>query len=661
MVWSLKVLGKFAICCDAGSELSLPLKKARALLGYLAVNADKPQRRDRLMTLLWSDRGISQARHSLNQALFAIRKIAEGSGGRFLDSSDEFLMLHSDAIVADLAQFHARLADDPLEAAALYDGPFLDGFAIADPAFEEWLILTRSEIQELACDALERGADAAYRKGDTNAAVAAARRLVALDPLREEGHRQLMNFLHGKGDRIGALRQYLSCADILKRELQIEPDAATKSLFEKIRNNDSVGATVEPQSLVLEPPQFDVAPISPDIPSIAVLPFDNPGGDPAQSFLSDGIAEDIITELSRFRSLFVIARGSSFSFKGQSIDPREIASRLAVRYILEGSVRTHGSHTRVSAKLIDAETGRHIWADRYDRKLEDIFAIQDEITNRIVATIEPEISEVERVRAQRRPPRNTDIWNLHQRGLAGYYTTVADQLEAAIKIFDRINFLDPMFPPAFALAADARLRLMLHFRASEKERFISEAQEKSQSAIALDPRDPICLWSAGRVNIYLGQHDLAISQIEEALSYNLSYAMAHYALGFALRRRCRAEEAIVSFDRAIRLSPHDPYVAGFQSERARALFDLERYEECVEWAHRSIQSRYYRYRSFAILAAALTKLGRVREATAALDRLRVHAPHFTVRFVRDGIASSLNNEADERYNETLRKAGLPEE
>jgi adenylate cyclase len=232
-------------------------------------------------------------------------------------------------------------------------------------------------------------------------------------------------------------------------------------------------------------------------------------------------------------------------------------------------------------------------------------------------------------------------------------------MESAIKIFDQINSLDPAFSPAFAMAADVRLRYMLHFKIEDKETFLEQAKEKVEQAIALDPRDPICLWAAGRVNTYLGRHDLAITQIQQALSQNPSYAMAYYALGFVLRRASRAEEAISSFDRAIRLSPHDAYLAGFQTERARALFDLRRYEECVDWARRSIQSRYSRDRTFGILAAALTRLGRNGEAKIALESLLSRAPHFTINFVR-AAASSSNQEADERYIEALREVGLPE-
>ena len=328
----------------------------------------------------------------------------------------------------------------------------------------------------------------------------------------------------------------------------------------------------------------------PDKPSIAVLPFTNMSGDPDQEYFADGIAEDIITGLSRFRLLLVTARNSSFAFKGKSPDVRQVARDLGVRYVLEGSVRQGGTRIRVTAQLIDAASGNHIWAERYDRDLDDIFAVQDEITEAIVAAIEPQIGRRELKRAQRKPPSSLDAWGLYQRGLAAYYASTEDGLTTAIEMFDQVNELDPHFQAAFAMAAESRVRYVMFYRADERAALLEQAKQKAQQGISLDPGDQLCLLADGRVNALLGQFDLAISQIEEAIALNPNYAMAHYILGWALFEAGRHEEAIPPLDNALRLSPHDAFLSGFQHIRARALFALQRYQECIEWERRATRS-----------------------------------------------------------------------
>jgi adenylate cyclase len=225
----------------------------------------------------------------------------------------------------------------------------------------------------------------------------------------------------------------------------------------------------------------------PDTPSIAVLPFNNLSGDPEQEYFADGMTEDIITGLSRFRSLSVIARNSTFAYKGKSPDVREVACDLGVRYVVEGSVRRGGERIRIMGQLVDGETGNHLWAERYDRELEDIFAVQDKVTEAIVAAIAPEIGDVERKRAQRKPAGNLDAWELYQRGLAAYYSSTEGGLRSAVDHFDRVNEIDPTFAPAFAMAAGARWRYVMHFEPDGRGEYLSQALEKAYKAITLGP------------------------------------------------------------------------------------------------------------------------------------------------------------------------------
>ncbi|MDP6564811.1 MAG: adenylate/guanylate cyclase domain-containing protein [Alphaproteobacteria bacterium] len=397
----------------------------------------------------------------------------------------------------------------------------------------------------------------------------------------------------------------------------------------------------------------------PDRPSIVVLPFDNLSGDPEQAFFADGMTEDVITGLSRFRWLFVIARTSAYTFQGRAVNVKQIAHDLGVRYVLEGSVRKGGDKVRVTAQLIDATTGSHIWAESYDRLLEGIFEVQDEIKDAIVAAIAPEIDEAERERARRERPENLDAWALYQRGLAASSLITEDGFTSAMELFDRASELDPNFAPAFAMAAGVRLQFVRYFPVNDNTVLIKQAQAKAKKAMELDPRDPVCLLADARVHSYFGRHDVAISKIEEAVALNPNDAMAHYRLGVEMFHAGKPEEVIPHIDRAIRLSPRDANLGAFHYARAEGLIGLERYEECVEWARRSAHGPNPRFWVFAILAIALAKLGRESEARAAMDGLYAIVPDFSLSFARR-VLSDFDQEKLGQILDQLREVGVPE-
>jgi adenylate cyclase len=406
-------------------------------------------------------------------------------------------------------------------------------------------------------------------------------------------------------------------------------------------------------------PNSDTSVTLPDKPSIAVLPFDNLSNDKEQAYLADGMTEDIITGLSRFRSLFVIARNSSFAYKGQSPDIRDVARDLGVRYVLEGSVRQGGNRIRITGQLIDGETGSHLWAERYDRDLDDIFAVQDEVIQAIVSLIAPEIDNVERERAHRRPPGNLDAWGLYQDGLAAYYSSTNESFKLSIELFDRVNEIDPTFARAFAMASQARTRYAMHFMPDNRNELMTQAREKSHKAITLDPHDSVNLWCDGRVHSTLGHHDVAISKVKEAVALNPNDAFAHYVLGVVLYSAGRAEEAIPHIDNGMRLSPRDIFLTGMLFHRALVLFDLERYEEALEWARRASLSPNPRSLTFALLTAVLVKLERKEEAKSALKDLLAMVPEVSCQKF-EGNPMFGGKAVLDRFIGALREAGLPE-
>jgi adenylate cyclase len=331
---------------------------------------------------------------------------------------------------------------------------------------------------------------------------------------------------------------------------------------------------------------------------------------------------------------------------------------LGARYILEGSVRRGGERVRITAQLIDAETGKHLWAERYDRELEDIFAVQDEVTEAIVAAIAPEIGDVERERSQRKASGNLDAWDLYQRGLVAFHSSTEEGLRLSIEQFDRANEMDPTFAPAFAMAAEARWRYVLHFIPDNRSEILNQGREKAFKAITLDPRDPTCLRNDARMHSMFGHHDIAISKVEEAVALNPNDATTRFLLCAVLCSAGRAKEAIPHIDHAIRLSPHDIHLTGMLTHRAFLLFDLERYEEAFGWVQRASLRTNPRTMTFALLAAVLIKLGRQEDARVALGDLLTHAPEISCSKYRGSPFGA--PKVMERFVDALHEAGLPE-
>ncbi len=398
-----------------------------------------------------------------------------------------------------------------------------------------------------------------------------------------------------------------------------------------------------------------------DKPSIAVLPFDNLSGDPEQAYFADGMAEELITALSRYRWFFVIARNSSFTYKGRAVDVRQVGQELGVRYVLEGSVRKAGNRIRVTAQLIDAGTGNHIWAERYDRELNDIFALQDEITESIVATVEPELGAIEREHARRKPPENLDAWGLYQRGLWHLYGDRSrDSLAEARRMFQRACELDPEFATAYAELAWTHTLDITRGFSDAREASLAPATVAAEKAVALDTRDPVAHFALGRVHVLKHEYQEAIAEMEAALSLNSNFDRAYYGLGMALLYGGRPEESIPQFEQAIRLSPRSPLLWHYFYTLARAYFNLERDEEALTWSDKANQQPNAPYWSFAVAAAALGHLNRIDEAREMLAEVRRRQADFSADSITSTVSPYGPHSGADRIIDGLRKAGLPE-
>jgi adenylate cyclase len=408
-----------------------------------------------------------------------------------------------------------------------------------------------------------------------------------------------------------------------------------------------------------EAPQSRPALALPDKPSIAVLPFTNMSGDPEQDYFADGMTEDIITGLSRARWLFVIARNSSFAYKGRSTDVKQVAQELGVRYVLEGSVRKVGERVRISAQLAEGTSGRQLWAKRYDRELSDIFAMQDEITETIIGAVEPELGKVERRRSAGKRPDNLDAWDLYQRGMSHLYEYTKDDLQRAQQYFAQAIARDPQLGPAHSGLAETYYYEGVYGFADS----ISDNREKALApalrAVVLDAEDAGAHCTLGRAYYMRRAYDAAFRELKTALELNPSLALAHYGLGATLVFSGCAEEGIPHLTAAIRLSPHDPNMGSFLVRLADAAYFLKRYEEAAEWARRALQQPNFQWSRYTVLIAALAQLGRLDEARNCIEELQVKRPNTSIAFVREthlfGDTASFAH-----YLGGLRMAGLPD-
>jgi adenylate cyclase len=377
------------------------------------------------------------------------------------------------------------------------------------------------------------------------------------------------------------------------------------------------------EKLVVAAAKFSTdAPVFDDRRAIAVLPFVNFSGDPEQEFFADGITEDIISMLAGWRAFPVIARNSTFTYKGQSVDIKKVGEELGVRYVLQGSVRKSGRRVRVAIQLIRADTNHHIMAERYDRDLTDLFDLQDEIAHTIAGAIEPEILKFERDRIAERPPQSEDAYELYQHGMWHHYRHAKEDNLEAQAFFRRALAIDPDYPQAIAAAAIAVLNAGFLGWAENAEGNFREASELAQRAVTLNPRYPNAHFALGLVCMWTRRPERGIAAFEEAIKLNPSFAAAHVMLGQMYLYAGRREETIDLAEKGIRLSPSDPRLFIWLPALAGAHYQMKHYESAVEAGRRSWSLNRNWPHGLRYVVAGLAQLGRTKEAQAALGELK---------------------------------------
>lgn len=612
----LSLLGPFEARWSDGEPAELASRKASALLAYLAVERGRPHPREQLATLLWSDTGEERARHNLRQGLSRIRR----SCGPVIVSHGDALQFDPATCTTDVEDFERLSAsDDPdelRECLRIYRGDLLDGLLTREAAYEEWLLVARRRYRNLACGAADRWTSSLEAQGRIPEAIEALNLRLAMDPACEPAHLLLMRLLVRAGRRSDALRQYQACEEALARELGAEPGAEAKDLFLSLRRDESAlgDAGVRP------PPP--AAPRTEDgRPTVAVLPFENLTT-AEDAYFVDGIAEDIITALSCFKSLFVIARGTSFSYRGRDIPEREIAAEIGAQYLVRGSVQRAGRRVRINVQLLDAQEGQHLWGHRYDRDMEDVFLVQDEISSTVVSTLAGRVEAARLERARRAPAERLDAYDFVLRGKEYHHRYTPEDCARCIDMFQRAIERDPDYAVAHAWLA-CGLGQAMGFRLDEKDKLVDQSQAAAERGLELDQNESECHRILAQVFLTRRNHKRSLWHQERALFLNPNDDRSVCAMGEILAFIGRPEEAEEWVRRSMRLNPCHP--ARYWTHLARALFHQGRFAESLDALDRLRQPRLD---DLAYSAAASARLEDGQQAGRRVAELRKAHPRF---------------------------------
>jgi TolB-like protein/pimeloyl-ACP methyl ester carboxylesterase/Flp pilus assembly protein TadD len=637
----LTLFGGFAVRRSDGEAVALPTRKAEALLAVLACRPGEAQLRERLTALLWGERGDQQARHSLSQTLTSIRRALNGAAPALATEREE-ITLCPKAVAADVAEFQRLAAGDSVAdlqaAAALYRGPLLEGLKLREPAFEEWLGQERMRLHDLAMTVMMNLAERQASLDDNDAAAATLNRALALDPLAEEAHRQLIRLHLERGSYNAAIRHYRQCCDVLKRELDTVPEPSTTALYREAlgrldRVLEPTATAPSPASASNDARQSTGAGPAPNDqghrPAIAVLPFVNMSGDPGQEYFADGLTEDIITDLSRLSALFVVARNTVFTFKGKAVQVQEAARTLAADYILEGSVRRADDRVRITAQLIDGRTGGHLWAHRYDRSLDDIFALQDEIACTIAETLEVKLRPDELPSIAARTTTNAEAYKYYLMGRSFFLRNGWGKraLHVARQMFVRASVIDPSYARAHAGIANCDSYLLCM---GDPDVSVEDILATSARALVLEPQLAEAHAAKGLALYTAGRHAEANAALAEAVRLGPDSFEAHFFAARNCRAQGRYAESAGLFERAAELQPEDFRALGLAVNAYRSLGQhsdmLFAARHCLERVEAEIAVHPDNASALAFGAGMLVALGEQGRAEGWADRAARIAP-----------------------------------
>jgi TolB-like protein/two-component SAPR family response regulator len=649
----ISLLGPVTVEID-GAPVAIPSKKARALLGYLVQRSGTDVARSTITGLLWGERGEEQARASLRQTLSELRAALATAEKHPIDANNETIAWVAESAWIDSQELEkAAQSDDGRElreAALLVRGEFMEGLSIEEAAFEHWLAGERERLRQLAGAVYTRLMERTEASGDIESALNHGLKLIALDPLQEQVHRSLMRLYSAQGRNDAALAQYERCKQELLSQLGVQPEAETEALARSIKSGRR-------QSLAnIEGPK-PTAPALPDKPSIAVLPFNNLSSDKEQEFFADGVTEDIIGALSRIQRLFVISRSSSFTYKGRAIRAEDVAGELGVRYILEGSVRVAGDRVRVSAQLIDGLSGGHVWAERYEGDINDIFAVQDEITRSIALAMQVTLTHGESARLWEGQTKNLAAWEnmvlaqeLYRRFSPAHNVMVRQLLEKALLI-------DPAYTGAVALLGLSHYWDARYDVSGNKSESVRLAETYVEKILALNPEMSSAFTLRAAIAYTCDQFDEAVRLAERAVELAPSDSVALGFLGMYHLHAGNADKASIAIKAARR---HNP-----QAENWLFYYDCiielwrGNFDTALDSAKLYLSQEPDEPYCNAYIAVIYGFQGQMDSAARTVALIRKKAPAFSIKNIVHSQRYKDREKLDRIVN-VLRDAGLPE-
>jgi TolB-like protein/DNA-binding SARP family transcriptional activator/Flp pilus assembly protein TadD len=692
---NLELLGGFEARTADGESLSFPTKKTKALLAYLCAHPGKSHSRSEIAGLLWGNSAEEQARASLRQTLADLRKALAPTGCEHLVVKGDLVSINPTTVEVDVAvveDLAARGNPDGLESvSSLYQGEFLNGFDLREEEFNDWLRAERARLHGSVTDALRMLLAHCEANDQVARGIRIANRLIEIDPLREHAHRSLIRLHLRQGERALAIKQFETCRQLLQRELGVEPDNETRRVWQEARaakpNNGegehrtfSVGrgdptrwrwgviaATVLvlfagaavwwvlPQDSASDRGELHL----PGRPSIAVLPFEDISDDPERSLFAKGLTNDIITDLSKFSTLFVIASDSSSRYRGGAVNVKEVARDLGVRFVLVGNVQSLDARLSIDANLIDATTGRHIWAEHYERPAENLFAIQKEITQTIAAVVgsgrgKLQVAEIERIR--RIPTKDLQAYGFYVRGVEFSRRETREGNALAREMFEKAIQADPNYARAMAENSLTYLWDVFQGWADSREEWLQRAEDLARRAIAIDHFEP---WSFVALGVFYqanARNEEAISSFETAHALNPNDYGVKRALGYAVTYAGSAERGIELLEKAQRLNPYhtdDPTLLVW------AYFFAHRYQDALTTTNKITRRHTETY--WIYKAAIHAQLDQTDEARAAVAEALKLNTKLTVQSEHElRLALGLAPTYAEHLTNALRKAGLPE-
>lgn len=642
MTYRLSLLGPFELVAPGGERIDLRSKKGQVLVAMLALAGGEPVRRSELTGVLWGDRDDDHARNSLRQALTALRKLFSGYGRFPFVVTEEGAAIDREAIGSDLDALNAANGE------AFRPAEFLEGLSLPDAPVQDWLLIERRRLAALMTERLAAQLGALEPAGRLDEAALVAHDILALDPLNEPACRALMRCSVALGERARAIRYFETLRERLRAEFGIEPDAESRALVEEIRREGAAVASARPAD-------------DTGLPGIAVMPFDSLSDDRALRYLCDGLTESITTDLSRFQDIQVISSVSSFTYKGTAVPVQQVARELGVHYLLQGAVQGAEGRVRITVRLVDGETGRQVWTERFDKAVDDLFAVQDEVTETVAATLASGYGGRLRKAWQKRRatarPRDMRAFDFFTRGIDKVDLFTAEGNAQGRELLKRAVELDPDYSKAYGKLAWTYILDAIEGWTDDYEGAMAEGRRCALEGMRRDDNENWALWALAGTRIYEGEHDLAISELERAHAMNPNDADVMADLGFYLSYSGQAERGYEVMRTAMRLNPYHPnwYVMQFVT----VCFDARRYAEAVETLNRL--NGMETVVCCISGAAAHAALGNRAGARAVVARILQLEPEATVtRWTSPRLAPYAREEDRAHLTTHLRNAGLPD-